>query len=121
MGLFADEPLVSGDRITAYGGAVYEDEEDYEENCPKGRKGVHAERYLMQGETKWIDGYRGFRLLEQGRWANTQRTLKECNAKFSYKGDLIWIEATKPIAQGEEIFVWYGADYANKIFAASKK
>lgn len=123
MGLFADEPIHEGDTIAYYGGYDYETEEEYNEmhalKVSKNEMKKAKFQYFMESPNpfkEWKDGYRGFYLLEQARWANMQ-PFKDCNAIFDTNPKTYWIfiKANKEIRKGEEIFVWYGKDYEGKL------
>lgn len=48
------------------------------------------------------------------RYANDSRDKKRNNAEFEQYGDRVYLKTTKPIAAGEEIFVFYGSYWASK-------
>jgi hypothetical protein len=143
-GLFATRDIAVGRQITVYGGEYFEDKNDYPKVLGVDSAYVielkeietiekSTRRYLP--DTKVIrypilDGELHFAVWEHGRWANTQRTKDECNADFvefpdDETGDYYQVRlvAMAPIAEGQEIFVWYGSEYAKELFGgdATKK
>lgn len=123
MGLFADENIEENDLIVFYNGVLYDDQTHFEEERNKGEPMDKDNRppklqYVMEGPLGEIDGYRGFSLLESGRWANTLETRAECNAEYRSVDHLglIFLEATQHIDEGHEIFAWYSKEYNASLF-----
>lgn len=125
-GLFATRNIAVGQHITVYGGIYYESATAFEKE--RGYKHTDNEppiktNYIVElfpdvdGEVPYLDGRLGFYLWQQGRWANTQIESDACNADFAEvtaTDDSYWqlrLIATKPIANGDEIFVDYGQGY----------
>lgn len=123
MGLFADEVIEEDDLIVFYNGVLYVDQAHFEEERNKGESMDKDNRpaklqYVMDGPLGEIDGYRGFSLLESGRWANTLESRERCNAEYRSVDHLglIFLEATQRIEEGNEIFAWYSKEYNAALF-----
>jgi hypothetical protein len=123
MGLFADEVIEEDDLIVFYNGVLYNDQAHFEEERNKGESMDKDNRpaklqYVMDGPLGEIDGYRGFSLLESGRWANTLESREWCNAEYRSVDHLglIFLEATQRIEEGNEIFAWYSKEYNAALF-----
>lgn len=136
-GLFATRRIPAEHHITVYGGAWYESKKAYTEETGKT---VGDSAYVIelkkQEISRWItllpllDGELHFAVWEHGRWANTQRKQEDCNAVFEEipneeTGEYyqVRLRATRDIAEGEEIFVWYSDQYLEAMFGtdATKK
>lgn len=123
MGLFADEVIEEDDLIVFYNGVLYVDQAHFEEERNNGKSMDKDNRpaklqYVMDGPSGEIDGYRGFSLLESGRWANTLEFRERCNAEYRSVDHLglIFLEATQRIEEGNEIFAWYSKEYNAALF-----
>lgn len=118
-GLFADEDIEAGQIIAVYGGKEYDDQQDYEKERNGGKpipKEIKEARhaYFFEGRD-FVDGYRDFYLLEQGRWANDKRDTEGNNAEYIPEEDgSVYVKATKNIRKNQEIFVDYGPGYWKK-------
>lgn len=125
-GLWATRNIATNEYITVYGGAYYENAEVFRDINGVGPNNRRFKYVLNlkpvlspdgKQTTPYLDGELHFLLWEQGRWANTQMTEDACNALFEEKTDTkggYWqlrLKATKPIASGTEIFVWYDENY----------
>lgn len=120
MGLFAYEDIEAGQIIAVYGGKEYDDQQDYEKERNGGKpipKEIKEARhaYFLEGN-HFVDGYRDFYLLEQGRWANDKHPdTKGNNAEYIPEEDgSFFVKATKNIRKNQEIFVDYGPKYWKK-------
>lgn len=125
-GLFAAKAVPqAGVNLTVYGGDYYRTKRQYWRDTGDTDD---SNRYILRlkDSAALLDGRIGFYLREQGRWANTMPTEAQCNASYveitdRESGDF-WqmrIESTRAIAAGEEIFAWYGEEYARELFSSS--
>lgn len=118
-GLFADCNFAEGAKICVYGGVIYENMREYlaetntsiddESNCYL----ISLKKERRGRLPRILDGEVGFRLWEQGRWANTRKLKNRCNAYYHEMADEsnvtyeVQLRASKQITKGDEIFVWY--------------
>lgn len=122
-GLFATRAIEPEQNITLYGGDLFESPEEFAE--VRGETVAESRsQYIIASAppaTRLIDGRLGYHLYEQGRWANTQPREDLCNAEFRWHETEpeVWMVATRPIGAGDEIFVWYSAEYAEELFGGS--
>lgn len=99
-GLFATEDFLSGEPITVYGG----------EYSPDEREGAYVVN-TQDGGT--LDARLNFRLGEMGRWANTTTAAGSIGAGIGFMKERgAYLQATRDIGPGEEIFCDYGEHYS---------
>lgn len=111
-GLFTNVPFSKGNYIVEYTGrrTTWEEVED-----------DYSNGYICcAGDDFVIDGKWDLDAL--ARYANDARGLSRVkgtvnNARYVVDGNKVYLEATKPIAAGEEIFVSYGKQYWDTIRA----
>lgn len=107
FGLFTDTFIPKGTRIIQYTGKVTNWEEaDHQE-------GLNPYIYFVSDDHV-IDAARRKKSL--ARYANDARGLKKIkglknNSEYVEEGIKVYIEATRDISAGEEIFVSYGKEY----------
>jgi uncharacterized protein len=107
FGLFTDVFIPKGTRIIQYTGKVTNWEDaDHQE-------GLNPYIYFVSDDHV-IDAARRKKSL--ARYANDARGMKKIkglsnNAEYIEEGNKVYIEATKDIPAGEEIFVSYGKEY----------
>ncbi len=107
QGLFTSVFIPKGTRIIEYTGKVTN-----WENADH-REGLNAYIYFLSDEHV-IDAARRKKSL--ARYANDARGMKKIkgltnNSEYVEEGNKVFIEATKNIPEGEEIFVGYGKEY----------
>lgn len=125
-GVFAAHDIEPRTYLTTYGGTHVPRAKapQYNRDDPRTHYTLVPEEDEDDDEAFAFDGYRGFKLLELGRWCNTQPTEEECNADFVQEGSgpnvIIRVQARKAIRKNEEVFVWYSEDYARRLFGRAR-
>jgi SET domain-containing protein len=109
LGLFTDQPFKKGDTIIEYLGEII----TWPEALKRDEKGKGG--YVFHITNKHcIDAYPQENSL--GKYANDARGFSKIkglknNSEYETRKKQAFIIATRDIQAGEEIFVWYGADY----------
>lgn len=101
-GLFAAVPLVAGDRLRVVGVVV--DADSVSDRC-----------------TSYADPFKlrvGGGLLIPIGWGAKVNHRDDANVRKTIEGDALFLEVTRPIARGEEIFLRYH-EYATSRFPAA--
>lgn len=129
FGLFAAATIPAGTRVTWYDGRLL----GTREADTLRRRGEATHVATVLARCLYVDGVRGvdaFIATENGTptdglvvglasVANGERTRQACNARFA-RQDVparLWLVATRELAAGEEILVWYGRDYLRRHLA----
>jgi hypothetical protein len=114
-GLFADNVFRKNDIICNYGGyKIFGNCVDTIELQSNYDDVARLTSYWIQADRKDIttDGYLFYTLTEPGRFANSNLNEEKNNAIFnSDETGQIFLQATRDIKRGEEIFVTYGEKY----------
>lgn len=107
-GLFAEQDIKKGQPIVMITGPVYNAEE---------LKNIVQDEYILEDVcgTRYIDVEGPARYANDAEGITRVPGLKNNSAFLSYEDGTLWLEATKKIKAGEEIFVAYGEQYWDEI------
>ena len=108
QGLFAEQDIKKGEPIAMITGPVYNAEE---------LKTIVRDEYILEDVcgTKFIDVEGPARYANDAHGLTRVPGIKNNSAFLSYEDGTLWLEATKKIKAGEEIFVAYGRQYWKEI------
>lgn len=107
-GLFAEQDIKKGEPIVMITGPVYTEEE---------LATIVEDEYILEDVcgTKYIDVEGPARYANDAEGITRVPGKKNNSAFLSYEDGTLWLEATKKIKAGEEIFVAYGDQYWDEI------
>lgn len=116
MGAFAKAPLSAGQRLGPYEGRML---------TPAEYEALDDRRYVWElrkddEPVAYVDG-RQRRRANWTRYVNSPRTASEENVTATQVGMRMVYFAKRDIAPGEELLVWYGAEYGEWLFGPPKK
>ncbi|MFP3637456.1 SET domain-containing protein [Paraburkholderia sp. SIMBA_054] len=105
-GVFALAPLKTGERVLEYKGEVL-----------NWAKASRRYRHAAESGHTFLFGLSDGRVIDGGRGGNSSRWLNhacDANCEAIEVGDRVFIEATRKIAAGEELFIAYQLDVEDR-------
>lgn len=108
QGLFAEQDIKKGEPIAMITGPIYNATE---------LKAIVRDEYILEDVcgTRFIDVEGPARYANDARGLTRMPGTNNNSAFLSYEDGTLWLEATKKIKAGEEIFVAYGKQYWKEI------
>ena len=107
-GLFAEQDIKKGEPIAMIVGPVYTEAE---------LKNIVRDEYILEDVcgTRFIDVEGPARYANDARGLTRVPGVNNNSAFLAYEDGTLWLESTKKIKAGEEIFVAYGKQYWKEI------
>ncbi len=124
LGLFVSPQksvVEPGQRLTEYGGLRLAPDQPYNYDSVYVVDVYDFEDGNGDGPLFRIDGAHSFTLEQAGRWANRSKDGANAQLLYDRKTDALWLESTRAIEEGEEIFWWYGDNFSQSVTQPSEE